>query len=704
MLALREEVENLAQVCPLVDSLPGMALFMVPFRSAGCGAMNAVAHMTSALLITYTLFPDVTPATKTERADVPWEILVENIRKAPTYINKAACPLISIAEYGELRTDKDCLRHAANVNRIFGVEIDYDGEQMPIEEAAAILDRAHICSVLYTSPSHTPERPRWRALLPLSEPALPDKRREYVGRANQLLGGVATRESFTLSQSFYLGRVRGAEYVVVETIGRYIDMAADIEPLYHVGGVNDGESARDATTDDQLRSAFVRGEDRYQAMLKLSSRWAARGMQQDDIEAALHALLDQCPSTKNADGIDLRTRVRAHAESAVRKFGETRAPALPVGAAAPPDAPTATDAAAIPAVRQPMDWAKLAASTPPVRSWRISHWLTAGPTLLAGPGGIGKTLIAQTIATALALGQRFLDDVHESSTVLFWACEDDHDELWRRQVAICKYFGVDLRDLAGKLFIEPRLGCENTLFTTVYGSAAWTPLREELAAQVADYKASVLFLDNIGQTFGAKENDRHHVTVFLNGLTGLGPTATFTPVIMGHPAKAIGSEFSGSTAWENGVRMRWFMGAALPDQKEPEEGEQDPNVRYLSKRKTNYSVRDYRKLIYTNGVFVPEELPGEVTQRYSYPMRLDGAEKAILYALGKFQEAGVRTTDARTSPDYLPKKMREAKLASDYAPKELGEALMRLRLSGRVAEGVVGKFQNRTVKRGLVCT
>src|SRR5688572_14144632 len=176
--------------------------------------MSVLPLMSHALLITYTLFPDVTPATKTERADIPWEQLVENIKTAPTYINKGACPLISLAEYGELRTDKDCLRHANNVQRVFGVELDYDGEQMPIEEAAAILQRANICSVLYTSPSHTPQAPRWRALLPLSEPALPDKRREYVARANRLLGGIASRESFTLSQSFYIGRVRGAEYVV----------------------------------------------------------------------------------------------------------------------------------------------------------------------------------------------------------------------------------------------------------------------------------------------------------------------------------------------------------------------------------------------------------------------------------------------------------------------------------------------------------
>lgn len=293
--------------------------------------MSAVAQFAASdLLVTYTLFPDVMPTAKTERADVDWQELVERIRNAPSYPSKARCPLLSFAEYGDRRSDKGCIRHADNVQRIFGVEIDYDGEQISIESAAEMLQASNLCAVLYTSPSHTRTKPRWRALLPLSEPTFPEKRAEYVGRVNRILGGIASRESFTLSQSFYIGRVQGVEYGVLETNGRCIDMAADIEPMYFVGGANDGESVRDATTDDELRQSFMLGTGRYVAMLKLSSRWAARGMSQDDIEAALHGLLDQCPTASNADGIDLRTRVHPMAQSAARKFGETRSKENPI--------------------------------------------------------------------------------------------------------------------------------------------------------------------------------------------------------------------------------------------------------------------------------------------------------------------------------------------------------------------------------------
>lgn len=674
--------------------------------------MNVLPLMSPALLITYTLFPDVTPATKTERADIPWETLVDNIRKAPTYISKSACPLISMGEYGDARTDKDCLRHAANVQRVFGVELDYDGEQMPIEEAAAILQRATICSVLYTSPSYTVEKPRWRALLPLSEPALPDKRREYVGRANRVLGGIASRESFTLSQSFYLGRVRGADYVVIDTQGRYIDLAADLEPMYHVSGANDGESARDATTDAQLRECFENGAGRYEAMLKLSARWAARGMPADDIESNLLALLGA--GHLNHDGIDLRTRARPMADSAVRKFGDSRGapdtaaaiqPAAAPAQEQPPhpalsssDPPQSTEETV---VRKPMLWRELEEQQPPERIWRLSHWLSIGPTLLAGRGGTGKSLVAQTLATALVLARNYLDEVTEPLKVLAWFCEDDHDELWRRQIAICDYFSVKLSDMEGKLIIEPRLGCENTLFSPVYGTPQWTPLRDELCDQMNDYGADLLIADNTSHLYGCNENSRHEVTTFINGLCGLVNHRPVSQLILSHPAKAGDSEYSGSTAWENAVRMRWFMGSVLPDQEEPEEGAEDPNVRYIAKRKTNYSVKDYRKLVFDMGVFKPEDAPGEVSARYNYALRKEGAESAVLSAVAKFSAQNIRVVDARNSPDSLIAKMRSAKLMQDYGPKEIGDAIAALRLAGRLVEAPVGTNSNRTAKTGL---
>jgi hypothetical protein len=674
--------------------------------------MNAAHIHADEPLITYTLFPDVTPREKTERVDVPWHELVERIEKAPTYLRKSDCPLISIAEYGDLKSDKDCLRHAANVKRIFGVEIDYDGEMMPMEEAANILHGAGILSCLYTSPSHRRDKPRWRVLLPLSEPAAPSQRAEFVGRVNRLLGGVATRESFTLSQSFYLGRVKDAEYVVIGTDGVCIDLAADLIPQYYAGHGNNGDSPRDPTTDEQLRARFKDGTGRYEAMLSLSARWAARGMSAEDIEVALLDLLATGNTSNNADGIDLRTRARPMALSAFRKFGETRSPRQYVPRETMErepgcdDEPPQQSPEEVPPEpgheRRRIKWAELEGKSPPERTWIINHWLTYGPTLLAGQGGIGKTLLAQMMGTAIALGRPYVDEIAAPANVLFWACEDDHDELWRRQIAICKHFEIPLGALEGKLIIEPRLGMDNSLLLPTFGAPTWTPLRQEMRQQVNDYKASVLIVDNIGQCFGGNENDRHHVTAFLSGLVGLSETP-LAVLMLGHPSKSLNSEYSGSTAWEAAVRMRWYLGTRLPDKK-PEEGEEaDTKVRFLCKRKANYSQLDYRQLTFQDGAYQCNTPPSGYTfrEKYGSSARKDSADALVLAAVDQFFRANVRTTEGANSPDYIVKKMQEIRICQDYSQKELNEALTRLRLSGRVVTAPVGQYGNRSQKFGL---
>lgn len=352
------------------------------------------------ILVTYTLFPHVYPKEKVVREDVPWEDLTGRIKNAATYINKTDCPLISMAEYGDtIDRDHKCLRYAENVQRVYGVELDYDGEQVPIEEAAQLLQKANLRSILYTSPSHTAAKPRWRALLPLCEPALPEKRGEYVGRANRALGGIASRESFTLSQSFYIGRVRGASYEVLETEGRCIDNASDLLPQYYAGHANGG-APRDQTTDADLRAAFERGENRYQAMLKLSSRWAARGMSGDDIEESLLQMLGA--GSHNGDGIDLRSRARPMADSAVRKFGETRRPAdepIPPAQTPPPPAEPAPKGRPI----------ILRAIHEIVAESREAEWLIHKVieqnvlAVIAGPRGTFKSFVALDWSMRMAL-------------------------------------------------------------------------------------------------------------------------------------------------------------------------------------------------------------------------------------------------------------------------------------------------------------
>lgn len=362
-----------------------------------------------------------------------------------------------------------------------------------------------------------------------------------------------------------------------------------------------------------------------------------------------------------------------------------------------------------PARQPPLDWTALSTQTPPDRRWAIDHWLPMGcVTLLAGPGGIGKSLVAQAMGTCLALRREYLDFVDTERRVLFWACEDSQDELWRREVAIASWLGISLADLSGKLFTHGYDGCQVELA----GPADFAkgliaaPMLSELHAQIGDYKADVVLLDNVARLYGGNENDRHQVTDFIAMLTAAAAPTGAAVMLLGHPSKQIGSEYSGSTAWEAACRGRLYLGNKLPDSpKDPagEEDEPDDDVTYLCRRKANYSSRDWRKLKRINGVMVPEVPLSEASSR---PTGHDSEYMAsvVTGALTKLNSMGMAPTASSASPSYLPKLAEQYKLLNGSTRQQFVQAMRTLQSSGAIAVSQVGTYANRTKKFGLICT
>lgn len=147
--------------------------------------------------------------------------------------SKDRLPLLKLGRFGDARTDGGSLRHDANLQAVAGIEGDYDAGQVSPEDAADRLRKAGIAALIYTTPSHSTVAPRWRALAPLSAEASPAERDDLCARLNGALGGVLEAESFTRSQSFYMGQVTGA--APVQTIlvdGQPIDKLPGIRGLW----------------------------------------------------------------------------------------------------------------------------------------------------------------------------------------------------------------------------------------------------------------------------------------------------------------------------------------------------------------------------------------------------------------------------------------------------------------------------------------
>jgi hypothetical protein len=179
-------------------------------------------------MLTVTFFPDKRAYTKTE-TNITLRDLAGKIATT-TAPSKDLLPWLKLARHGDIRTESSCLRNNANVLTINGVEGDYDGEVITPAQASATLRQAGIAALIYTSPSHTEAKPRWRILCPTSVPLRPDDRAKLVARLNGLFAGALAGESFTLSQAYFFGSVTGnADHTVIKVEGRYIDQADELD-------------------------------------------------------------------------------------------------------------------------------------------------------------------------------------------------------------------------------------------------------------------------------------------------------------------------------------------------------------------------------------------------------------------------------------------------------------------------------------------
>lgn len=345
-----------------------------------------------------------------------------------------------------------------------------------------------------------------------------------------------------------------------------------------------------------------------------------------------------------------------------------------------------------------IDWNEFTGDPPP-REWIIPHWLGWNPTLLAGRGGIGKSLMIQQTMTQLATSTATWGGAREPLRVLYWACEDDKEELRLRQHFICKNLKLPFSSL-GNLQTDARLGLENTLMETSYGKLMFAPAIEVLRQELNDLQIDVLALDNISHTFGGNENSRHEVTTFINKITGLVCGRRFCPILLGHVSKSEGSQFSGSTAWETGVRMRWFFDDKMPDVKSDDDAPIDENYRVLAKRKTNYSRTDYIEFRYHEGNFIPV-LPETTEPGLMAKLHQQKALRVVLSAVNRLKAMGMRMAEGSSSPQYLPKLIIKFNLNEGCIKAELDAAMRTAMLEKKIIKGVVGTYPNRSPMEGL---
>ena len=323
----------------------------------------------------------------------------------------------------------------------------------------------------------------------------------------------------------------------------------------------------------------------------------------------------------------------------------------------------------------PADWTNL---TPPERQWRWDSFIPDfQATLLTGAGAAGKSLATQQMCTCVALGLPFLGIPTKQAPALYITCEDDLDELHRRQEAICAALGVTLDDTRDKLFLlslQGEIGNEIATFDND-GTMTVAPRYTQIERTCISKGIKFVTLDNTAHTFAGSENDRHQVAGFVNLNNRLAQMIGGSVLMVGHPNKA-GDSYSGSTAWENQVRSRLYLEIPKGEEGAPI----NSDMRVIRNEKANYSKRGSEvRFWWVKGAFVADE---ELQEGGEFDVR-DSAQAGyendlFLSLLRKLTEQKRSVSHAANLTNYAPKIMAGMPEAKGVSRGQFAQAMERL--------------------------
>jgi len=337
--------------------------------------------------------------------------------------------------------------------------------------------------------------------------------------------------------------------------------------------------------------------------------------------------------------------------------------------------------------------------TVPARSWIVQDWIpNFQVTMLGGDGGVGKSPVAQQLMTACATGGKWLGlDVKRCKAIAIF-CEDDADEIHRRQVRINEAMGLEFGDLENMAWASTA-GEDNIL--AAFDRETWalreTEVLRSIIKTAMDFGAELIILDSLYDLFSGNENDRGQAQQFIGFLRQIAIAIEGAVLLTAHPSvRGIdsGAGTSGNTAWHNAVRSRLY----LHRPKERDDETPDDNARILSRRKANYAgTGDGIDLEWKDGVFaLPYQATGAVKG-----MEKRNAEMAFMDALKAINKRGQRVNASLNTGSYAPRFMARSSMSqtAGFTERDLVQAMNRLFDQGRI---VVREEGPKSRRRGFI--
>lgn len=185
-------------------------------------------------------------------------------------------------------------------------------------------------------------------------------------------------------------------------------------------------------------------------------------------------------------------------------------------------------------------------------------------TLLGGHGGMGKSVLALTLAVHAACGRQWGPFAAVQCRAVYISLEDDADTVRYRLRRIIEAYNLPPAGAVEGLQVFDGSGAEATLAVEVADAGIHRLMQTAVMERVADAckGAGLIVIDNASDAYGGNENERRQVRGFIRSLTQLARTSDAGLLLLAHIDKSAaragsaGNSYSGSTAWHNSVRSR----------------------------------------------------------------------------------------------------------------------------------------------------
>lgn len=332
----------------------------------------------------------------------------------------------------------------------------------------------------------------------------------------------------------------------------------------------------------------------------------------------------------------------------------------------------------------------------PERRWAVQGWVPHGNvTMLAGDGGVGKTMLSQMLLTCVAIQTDWLGLKTTPCRAIGVFCEDDDAELQRRQEAINENFDIGFGELENFQWVS-RVGEDNALMKWEQYETPGAPTEffQQVHDWAQDFGAQLIVLDSLHDLFPGNEISRVHARQFIQLLVSLAQDCDGSVIINSHPSvagRASGTGESGSTAWNNAVRSRLYL--TRPDD---EQGFDARDERVLSRKKANYAAMgDEVRMTWDSGVFVSHTAPSGILD--SIDKR--GIDSKFLELLIIREREGRPVSEKSRAGNYAPKEFAKHPDRAGYRKRDFEIAMERLFADKRIR---VEEYKNKSVLCGKI--